>query len=239
MSGSPIRNLLTPNSGSEKSVVLVQQLAAWQPVLRLVKMRPSSPSTPSWPVPPEIQSLPQPPIRSSSCASPKIDVVAAAGVDGVVAGLAVHLVAPADVDVAAAAAQLARAGRERRAARADGAAPGGVARRALVGEVEEEVGTEVRAARRVVEQRDAPDDELRRAVVVVVERDVLRRRCRRRRRSSRRSGRCARCRRRSCPRRAHGRRRAGAEVGVVVAPGARCPTPPKIRSSASGRQLGL
>jgi hypothetical protein len=39
-------------------------------LLRLVKMRPSSPRMPSWPVPPEIQSLPQPPIRSSSCASP-------------------------------------------------------------------------------------------------------------------------------------------------------------------------
>ena len=39
-------------------------------LLRLVKIRPSSPRMPSEPVPPEIQSLPQPPIRSSSCASP-------------------------------------------------------------------------------------------------------------------------------------------------------------------------
>ena len=39
--------------------------------LRLVNMRPSSPITPSTPVPPEIQSLPQPPMMSSWSASPK------------------------------------------------------------------------------------------------------------------------------------------------------------------------
>ena len=39
--------------------------------LRLVNIRPSSPSTPSSPAPPQIQSLPQPPTMSSSPLSPK------------------------------------------------------------------------------------------------------------------------------------------------------------------------
>ena len=48
-------------------------------------------------MPPEIQSWPQPPIRSSSSASPIEPVVAGHAVDEVVAGLAVDLVGSADV----------------------------------------------------------------------------------------------------------------------------------------------
>ena len=40
--------------------------------LRLSKRRPSSPMTPSWPVPPETQSLPQPATIWSFWASPKM-----------------------------------------------------------------------------------------------------------------------------------------------------------------------
>ena len=42
----------------------------WVELLRLVNRRPSSPMTPSCPVPPEIQSSPQPPLMSSLPASP-------------------------------------------------------------------------------------------------------------------------------------------------------------------------
>ena len=41
-------------------------------LLRLVKIRPSSPMMPSLPVPPEIQPFPQPPIRSSLPGPPAI-----------------------------------------------------------------------------------------------------------------------------------------------------------------------
>ena len=48
-------------------------------------------------MPPEIQSLPQPPIDVVVLGVAVDDVVAAAGVDGVVARLAVDLVVAADV----------------------------------------------------------------------------------------------------------------------------------------------
>ena len=66
-------------------------------LLRLVKMRPSSPRTPSSPVPPEIQSLPVAADDVVVLAVAEDDVVARHAVDDVVAGLAVDLVGAADV----------------------------------------------------------------------------------------------------------------------------------------------
>ena len=60
VSGSEASRAATPYSGSP-----------YVALLRLVKIRPSSPRMPSLPVPPEIQSWPQPPTASSSSASPK------------------------------------------------------------------------------------------------------------------------------------------------------------------------
>ena len=121
-------------------------------------------------------------------------VVAAAAVDGVVAGLAVHLVAPPMSIVALAATRrrcrvqvgIGVAARRR--------SPASRSRSFRSSRWPKSAGLEVRAARRVVEQRDAADDELRVRVVrrdarglargvdvvVVDEADVARRRARRR-----------------------------------------------------------
>ena len=110
----------------------------------------------------------------------------------------------------------------------------------------ERLGIEVRAARRVVEQRHAAHDELAVGVVRARAPSSCRRRSarsagrspsweRERCRSCRRSARCGRCRRAACRRRGRGTRRPSVANSSALR-SSRRPAPPNSRSLPSGRR---